>query len=91
HGIDSVNYLTNDGLFDIEKLPEELVIIGGGPIGTEMSQAFSNLGSKVTVIDMAESIMVNDDPELTEILFKELKKQDIHYELGASVISVSEA
>ncbi len=90
-GIDSVNYLTNDGLFDIEKLPEELVIIGGGPIGTEMSQAFSNLGSKVTVIDMAESIMVNDDPELTEILFKELKKQDIHYELGASVISVSEA
>ena len=90
-GIESVNYLTNHSLFEIEELPEELVIIGGGPIGTEMSQAFTNLGSKVTVIDMAERIMMNDDPELTEILFEELKKQGVNYELGASVKSVSES
>ncbi|MEO9887127.1 MAG: FAD-dependent oxidoreductase [Balneola sp.] len=90
-GIDSVNYLTNDSLFDIEELPEELVVIGGGPIGTEMSQAFANLGSKVTVIDMAPGIMMNDDPELTEILHKELKKQGVNYELEASVKSVSQS
>lgn len=90
-GIESVDYLTNDGLFEIKELPEELVIIGGGPIGTEMSQAFTNLGSKVTVIDMADKIMMNDDPELTEILFEELKKQGVMYELGASVKSISEA
>ena len=90
-GIESVDYLTNDGLFEIKELPEELVIIGGGPIGTEMSQAFTNLGSKVTVIDMADRIMMNDDPELTEILFEELKKQGVMYELGASVKSISEA
>lgn len=89
-GIESVGYLTNDSLFEINELPQELVIIGGGPIGTEMSQAFTNLGSKVTVIDMADGIMMNDDPELTDILFEELKKQGVNYELGASVKSVSE-
>ncbi|OAN64759.1 mercuric reductase [Balneola sp. EhC07] len=89
-GIDTVDYLTNDSLFEVEDLPEELLIIGGGPIGTEMSQAFTNLGSKVTVIDMAEEIMMNDDPELTDILFEELKRQGVNYELGASVKSVSQ-
>ena len=88
-GIDTVDYLTNGSLFEIEDLPKELLIIGGGPIGTEMSQAFTNLGSKVTVIDMAEGIMMNDDPELTDILFEELKRQGVTYELGASVKSVS--
>ncbi len=89
-GIDSIDYLTNDSLFEIESLPEELVIIGGGPIGTEMSQAFTNLGSRVTVIDMAPGIMQNDDTELTDILHEELKKQGVNYELNASVKSVSE-
>jgi|GEM_PF-49568 pyruvate/2-oxoglutarate dehydrogenase complex dihydrolipoamide dehydrogenase (E3) component len=89
-GIDTVDYLTNDSLFEIKDLPEELLIIGGGPIGTEMSQAFANLGSKVTVIDMAEGIMMNDDPELTDILFEELKRQGVNYQLGASVKSVSQ-
>jgi pyruvate/2-oxoglutarate dehydrogenase complex dihydrolipoamide dehydrogenase (E3) component len=89
-GIDTVDYLTNDSLFEIKDLPEELLIIGGGPIGTEMSQAFTNLGSKVTVIDMAAKIMMNDDPELTDILFEELKRQGVNYQLGASVKSVSQ-
>ncbi len=88
-GIESVDYLTNESLFEIKDLPEELIIIGGGPIGTEMSQAFTNLGSKVTVIDMAPDIMMNDDPELTSILYEELKKQGVNYELNASVESVS--
>jgi pyruvate/2-oxoglutarate dehydrogenase complex dihydrolipoamide dehydrogenase (E3) component len=89
-GIESVDYLTNDSLFELEDLPKELIIIGGGPIGTEMSQAFTNLGSKVTVIDMAPRIMMNDDPELTEILFDELQKQGVTYELNAVVKSVSQ-
>lgn len=90
-GIDTVDYLTNESLFEIEDLPKELIIIGGGPIGTEMSQAFTNLGSKVTVIDMSSGIMQNDDPELIEILHEELKKQGVNYELEASVKSVSES
>ncbi len=84
-GLDSIDFYTNESLFEIEKLPEELLIIGGGPIGTEMSQAFSNLGSKVTVIDMADRIMQNDDEELVEILMSELIAQGVSYELGASI------
>ncbi|MCP9290322.1 dihydrolipoyl dehydrogenase family protein [Gracilimonas sediminicola] len=87
-GIEEVDYLTNESLFEIEDLPEELLIIGGGPIGTEMSQAFVNLGSEVTIIDMADRILANDDPELVDILHDELKKQGVNYQLNASVKKV---
>ncbi|WP_421775109.1 dihydrolipoyl dehydrogenase family protein [Gracilimonas sp.] len=89
-GIEEVDYLTNESLFEIEDLPEELLIIGGGPIGTEMSQAFVNLGSDVTVIDMADRILANDDPELVEILHDELKRQGVEYQLNASVKKVEQ-
>lgn len=89
-GIEEVDYLTNESLFEIEELPKELLIIGGGPIGTEMSQAFVNLGSKVTVIDMAPQILVNDDSELVGILRTELEKQGVIYELNASVQKVQQ-
>lgn len=89
-GIEEVDYLTNESLFEIEELPEELLIIGGGPIGTEMSQAFVNLGSEVTVIDMADRILANDDPELVEILHDELIRQGVNYHLSASVQKVQQ-
>lgn len=89
-GIKEVDYLTNESLFEIEELPKELLIIGGGPIGTEMSQAFVNLGSRVTVIDMAPQIMSNDDPELVEILRGELEQQGVEYALNASVHKVTQ-
>lgn len=88
NGLDEVDYLTNESLFEIDKLPEELLILGGGPIGTEMSQAFTNLGSKVTVIDMADRIMLNDNEELVEILMAELMEQGVSFELNASVKEV---
>lgn len=87
-GLEDVEYLTNESLFEIDELPEELLILGGGPIGTEMSQAFSNLGSKVTIIDMADRILLNDDAELVEILMAELAEQGISFELNASVKEV---
>lgn len=88
-GLDSVDFYTNESLFEIENLPEELLIIGGGPIGTEMSQAFANLGSKVTVIDMADRIMQNDDEELVEILMSELKAHGVNYELNSSIKKIT--
>lgn len=88
-GIDEVPYLTNESLFEIEDLPEELIIIGAGPIGTEMAQAMSRLGSQVQVIDMADRIMVNDDPELAGMLQEQLKSEGIDYQLGAQVKKIS--
>lgn len=87
-GLEEVDYLTNESLFEIEQLPEHLVIIGGGPIGVEMSQAFVNLGAQVTVVDMADRIMQNDDPELVEILAGELAKQGVSFEMNASIKKV---
>ena len=87
-GLEEVDYLTNESLFEIEQLPEHLIIIGGGPIGVEMSQAFVNLGAQVTVVDMADRIMQNDDPELVEILAGELAKQGVSFEMNASIKKV---
>lgn len=88
-GIENIDYLTNESLFEIEKLPEELIIIGAGPIGTEMAQAMNRLGSEVTVIDMADRIMVNDDPELAAILKRKMESEGISYELGAQVRKIA--
>lgn len=88
-GIETVDYLTNESLFEIDELPEELIVIGAGPIGTEMAQAMNRLGSKVTVIDMADRIMVNDNPELAGMLQEKLETEGIEYVLGAQVNKVS--
>jgi len=67
-GIDKTPHLTNHTLFEIDELPKSMIIIGGGPIGTEMAQAFHNLGTEITVVDMAGTILSNDHPDLTAIL-----------------------
>ncbi|MEO8398606.1 MAG: NAD(P)/FAD-dependent oxidoreductase [Ignavibacteriaceae bacterium] len=78
-GIKEIKYYTNENLFTLEKLPESIAIIGSGPIGTEMSQAFNRLGSKVTIIDIGERILQNDDEELAKLLQKILKAEGINY------------
>jgi len=88
-GIDRVPVLTNEDLFDLEELPDRLAIVGGGPIGTEMAQAFSRLGSEVTVIDMADGILQNDDPELSGRLREILEDEGIRYVLNAQVQGVT--
>lgn len=87
-GVDSVDYLTNESLFEIENLPEKLVIIGGGPIGTEMAQSFVRLGTAVEVVDMAPGILSNDDPELTSILKDKLEEEGVIYHLNSGVKEV---
>ena len=84
-GLDAVPYLTNETLFELEAQPGHLAIIGAGPIGTEMAQAFVRLGSRVTVIDMADGILSNDDPELAGMLRDVLDAEGIGYVLGANV------
>jgi dihydrolipoamide dehydrogenase len=88
-GIDRVPVLTNEDLFDLEELPDRLAIVGGGPIGTEMAQAFSRLGSDVTVIDMADGILQNDDPDLSGRLREILEDEGVRYVLNAQVEGVT--
>lgn len=64
-GLDAVPYWTNESLFDLTERPDHLLILGGGPIGLEMADAFSGLGCQVTIIE-AGRIAARDDPELAE-------------------------
>jgi pyruvate/2-oxoglutarate dehydrogenase complex dihydrolipoamide dehydrogenase (E3) component len=88
-GIDKTPHLTNHNLFEINELPKSMIIVGGGPIGTEMAQAFQNLGTEITVVDMLDTILANDHPGLTPILKEHLEKQGVKYELSAAIKSVS--
>ena len=87
-GIESVPHLTNESLFEIDNFPEKMAIVGSGPIGTEMSQAFARLGSQVTVFERGQQIMGKDDPELASLLQSKLELEGIQYRLGSSVNKV---
>ncbi len=88
-GVDEIDYLTNESLFEIDKMPEKLIVIGGGPIGSEMSQSFARFGSDVTLIDMAPRIMLNDDEEHASILMEQMVNDGIDFKLEAGVRRVS--
>ncbi len=89
-GLDGVEVLTNESLFEIDAQPGSLVIIGGGPIGVEMAQAFQRLGTDVTVVDMADRILGRDDAEHAAMLKTALEGEGVQFVLGASVERVSE-
>ncbi|MDA0707891.1 MAG: FAD-dependent oxidoreductase [Proteobacteria bacterium] len=86
-GLKNVPYLTNENIFGLTTLPEHLIIIGGGPIGLEMAQAYRRLGAKVTVIALA--FMENDDPELVTILIDKLRTEDIILKENVSIQNIS--
>lgn len=90
-GLDSVDHLTNENLFELEEMFESLTIIGAGPIGIEMAQALHRLGVEVTVLDMSERILQNDDEEIAEYLEKYLREEGVNFRLGVSVDKVENA
>src|SRR5690606_32281091 len=67
-GLDRIRYLTNETVFDLREPVAHLAILGGGPIGIEMAQAFRRLGSDVTVVDVAPQILSKEDKDLAEIV-----------------------
>ena len=84
-GVEQVKYYDNENIFKAEHLPERLLVIGGGPIGMEIGQAFSRLGSKVTIVLKTGMILEHDDESVTEILLSQLKKEGITFMLNAEV------
>jgi dihydrolipoamide dehydrogenase len=76
-GIDKVNYLTSDNLWKLRTLPKKFVVLGGGPIGCELAQAFSRLGSEVTIIEMSSSLLVREDSIVSELISKTFQGEGI--------------
>ena len=83
-GIEQVPYLTNENAFELRERPKHLIVLGGGPIGMELAQAFRRLGSEVTVLDMAEPLG-NEDPECTAIVFDVFAREGITIRSGVKV------
>lgn len=89
-GCSEVGYLTNETVFTLTELPQRLGVIGGGPIGSELSQTFARLGSQVTVFDMAPHLLITEDADAAEIVQESLLRDGVHLEMGSTVSRVSE-
>lgn len=76
-GLEEVGYLTSDNVWDLRDLPERLVVLGGGPIGSELTQAFARLGAKVTQVEMASRIMMREDAEVSELVTQRFRAEGI--------------
>jgi pyruvate/2-oxoglutarate dehydrogenase complex dihydrolipoamide dehydrogenase (E3) component len=87
-GLLGARYWTNDSLFDLAERPDHLLVLGGGPIGLEMADAFRGLGCKVTVVE-AERIAAKEDPELAAGLRQALAARGVAIREGAKVIGVA--
>ena len=75
-GLAEVPYLTNETVFDLTELPRHLIVVGGGPIGCELGQAFRHLGAEVSIVEMFK-ILPKDDPELVEVLRTRLRADGV--------------
>jgi len=82
-GIGDVSYITNLQIFSLDKLPESLAVIGAGPIGMEMAQAFHRLGSKVTVVAKTECILPREDDDVSCYVHELLEKDGIKFIMSA--------
>jgi pyruvate/2-oxoglutarate dehydrogenase complex dihydrolipoamide dehydrogenase (E3) component len=90
-GLAEAGYLTNETVFSLSDLPRRLAIIGGGPIGCEMAQAFARFGSRVTVFEVADRILLNDDPDAARVVERALAQSGVEFVLGATVTRVTGA
>ena len=85
-GIESVPYWTNETVFSQKELPGHLVILGGGPIGVEMAQAFRRLGSKVTVVELSDQVLGPEDPDIALILRNRLEAEGVKVLTGTKAL-----
>jgi pyruvate/2-oxoglutarate dehydrogenase complex dihydrolipoamide dehydrogenase (E3) component/uncharacterized membrane protein YdjX (TVP38/TMEM64 family) len=81
-GIDQTGYLTSDTLWSLRTLPRRLLVLGGGPIGCELAQAFARLGSEVTQVEMLERLLAKEDPEVSTLLEASLRDEGMRVLTG---------
>lgn len=87
-GLSPGAFLTNQSVFNLDAIPERLLIIGGGPIGVEMAQAFAWLGSRVTLAQRSSRLLLHDDAEMADALTEYLRDDGIDIRLETTVAEV---
>lgn len=88
-GLKDTPFLTNETIFELKEIPKRLGILGGGPIGCELAQAFARLGSKVTLIVSKKGLMPREDPKVGSLFTEIFKKEGIDLKIGCSATHVS--
>ncbi len=88
-GLDKVNYLTNENLFSLTQLPKRFGIIGAGPIGSEMAQAFARFGSEVFLFEQAGQILSREDADAAAILQKQFLRDGVNLVLDSAELHVA--
>ena len=88
-GLREARFLTNETVFDCDRLPASLLVIGGGPIGAEIGQAFGRLGSQVTIVSASEHILPREDEDVAGVLVRQLREEGVTVLDRARAIRVS--
>lgn len=86
-GLDAVPFLTNETLFDLRENVPHLLVVGAGPIGCELAQAFRRLGSEVTVVDVAPAILPREDADLGEVVRRAMAADGVRFRLDVNVVA----
>jgi pyruvate/2-oxoglutarate dehydrogenase complex dihydrolipoamide dehydrogenase (E3) component len=81
--------LTNENIFDLQVLPKSIAVLGGGPIGVEISQAFSMLGVEVSIVEMMDRILFREDKEAAEVVTQALVKAGVKVYAGKKAVKFS--
>jgi len=84
-GLETGSYQTNETIFSLTELPRRLAVIGAGPIGCELAQAFARFGSQVTVIDLAEHALPREDADVASVVERAMERDGVVLRLGASI------
>jgi pyruvate/2-oxoglutarate dehydrogenase complex dihydrolipoamide dehydrogenase (E3) component len=85
-GLEHVGALTSETVWGLRELPPRLAVLGGGPVGCELGQAFGRLGSRVTLIENAGSLLPQEEPEAGELITDRLRSEGVDVRLGARVL-----
>ncbi len=88
-GLEGAGYLTSETLWDLERAPESITMVGGGPIAIEMAQAFSRLGIATTVLQKQATVLPRDEPSLVQVLTRKLRSEGVDLRLRADITEVT--
>ena len=89
-GLNQTAHLTNREIFYLDHLPESLIVLGGGPIGCEMGQAFNRFGTKVSIVDLAGQILGKEDKDMADVVKDVLASEGVAFYLDSNIESVND-
>lgn len=89
-GLEQTSFITNRDIFYLDHLPKSMIVLGAGPVSTEMAQAFCRLGTEVTVIQRSERILGKEDRDMADTVMQNLAAEGVKYYLNTSVLSAKD-